>query len=87
MNVNFSSNAWEEYLFWQNNDKKILKKINELLKEISRHPYEGKGKPEALKGDLSSFWSRRIDEKHRIVYRIANNQCEIIQCKGHYGAK
>jgi len=63
----------------------MLKKLNALIKDVLRHPYEGIGKPEALKGDLSGFWNRRIDGKHRIVYRIAEDRCQIVQCRGHYG--
>lgn len=81
----FSSAAWNDYLYWQGQDRRTLKRINELLQDISRNGHEGIGKPEALKGDLSGFWSRRIDEKNRLVYRITGEICEIIQCKGHYG--
>lgn len=84
MNFAFTPQSWDEYIAWQAQDKKITKKINELLKDITRHPYEGIGKPEALKNNLSGFWSRRIDDKHRLVYRIIDDQCQIIQCKGHY---
>lgn len=87
MNVDFTAQSWEEYLTWQQLDKKVVKKINELLREISRQPYEGKGKPEALKGNLSGFWSRRIDDKHRLVYRVIDDCCQIIQCRGHYQDK
>jgi toxin YoeB len=76
--------AWENYLYWQTTDKRILKRINQILKDIDRTPYEGIGKPEPLKGDLSGYWSRRIDEKHRIVYKVENNQMIIIQCGLHY---
>ncbi len=77
--------AWKEYMYWQSQDKKTLKRINLLLKEIARDPYEGTGKPEALKGNLFGFWSRRIDEKNRLVYRIVGEDCQIAQCRGHYG--
>ena len=77
--------AWKEYMYWQSQDKKTLKRINLLLKEIARDPYVGTGKPEALKGNLSGFWSRRIDEKSRLVYRIVGEDCQIAQCRGHYG--
>ena len=76
--------AWAEYLFWQTQDKKTLKRINALIKDIERNPFEGIGKPEPLKGNLSGFWSRRIDDHNRIVYRIVNSDCHIAQCKGHY---
>ncbi|MFC0180456.1 Txe/YoeB family addiction module toxin [Thorsellia kenyensis] len=85
MNIDFTPQSWEEYQNWLTLDKKITKKINSLLKEIVRTPYEGKGKPEALKGNLSGCWSRRIDDKHRLVYRIIEDRCQIIQCFGHYG--
>ena len=76
--------AWTEYLYWQTQDKKTLKRINQLIKDIERNPYEGKGKPEALKGNLAGFWSRRIDEQNRLVYRMQGKDCQIAQCKGHY---
>lgn len=76
--------AWAEYLYWQTQDKKTLKRINQLIKDIERHPFEGIGKPEPLKGALSGFWSRRIDETNRLVYRIRGEDCQIAQCKGHY---
>lgn len=76
--------AWADYLYWQSTDKKMLKRVNQLIKEIERTPFEGIGKPEPLKGNLSGFWSRRIDEKHRLVYRIVGDDCQIAQCKGHY---
>jgi len=80
----WSDEAWNNYLEWQFNDKKILKKINLLIKDIERTPYEGLGKPEPLKDNLSGWWSRRIDEEHRLVYRIKDNSVEIAQCKYHY---
>lgn len=80
----FSASAWEEYLYWQGQDRRTLKRINDLLQDIARNGYGGIGKPEALKGNLSGLWSRRIDEKNRLVYRLAGETCEIIQCKGHY---
>lgn len=83
-NITFTNKAWEEYCYWQIQDKKTLKRINALLEDIIRNEYNGIGKPEPLKENLSGFWSRRIDETNRIVYRISNNQIEIIQCKGHY---
>lgn len=84
MDFRFSAQAWGEYLSWQSEDKKVQKRINELLKDISRQENNGIGKPEALKGNLSGFWSRRITDEHRLVYRIHEGVCEIIQCKGHY---
>ena len=76
--------AWEDYLYWQSQDKKILKKINSLIQDIERHPFEGIGKPEPLKHDLSGYWSRRIDETNRIVYKVDNDVLEISQCRTHY---
>ena len=77
--------AWEDYIYWQQQDKKTLKRINALLKEIERENFKGIGKPEPLKGELSGFWSRRIDDKNRLVYRvIADRDIEIISCSGHY---
>ena len=84
MEFKFSTTAWREYLYWQSKDKKTLRRINELLKDVERGGYEGIGKPEALKEDLSGYWSRRIDDRHRLVYRITGDVCEIIQCIGHY---
>lgn len=79
--------AWEDYLYWQTQDKKTLKKINRLLKDIDRNGYQCIGKPEALSGNLSGFWSVRIDEKNRIVFRIADENLEIAECGSHYGHK
>ena len=76
--------AWEDYLYWQTPDKKTLKRINMLLKDIERGNYDGIGKPEPLKGELSGFWSRRIDETNRFVYRISDGVLEILSCRGHY---
>ncbi len=83
-NISFSNKAWGEYLYWQNQDKKTLKRINILLQYILRNKYEGLGKPEPLKGNLSGLWSRRIDEVNRIVYKISNDEIKIYQCKGLY---
>ena len=82
--ISFTNKAWEEYCFWQKQDKKTLKRINLLLMDIQRNKFEGIGKPEPLKGNLRGFWSRRIDDANRLVYKISNEQIEIIQCKGHY---
>jgi len=76
--------AWEDYVYWQMQDKKTLKRINMLLKDIERGNFEGIGKPEPLKGDLSGLWSRRIDDVNRLVYRIRGEVMEIVSCKGHY---
>ena len=83
MKLSFSKNAWEEYLYWQKIDKKILKKINALIKEIQRTPFEGAGKPESLKHELSGYWSRRIDGAHRIVYQVNENETLIYSCRQH----
>jgi len=85
--LSFTKLAWEDYLYWQGESKRILKRINALLKDIERSPYEGIGKPESLTGDLVGYWSRRIDEKNRIVYRVTEEFIEIEQCKTHYGKK
>lgn len=77
--------AWADYLYWQAQDNKTLKRINLLLQDIDRNGYAGLGKPEPLKGDLTGWWSRRIDDANRIVYRIRDGAIEIIQCGGHYG--
>ena len=79
--------AWEEYLYWQTQDKKTLKKINRLLEDIDRNGYNCSGKAEPLKNNLSGYWSVRIDEQNRIVFRISDGQLEIIQCGTHYGDK
>jgi len=76
--------AWEDYLYWQTQDKKTLKRVNLLLQDISRNGNVGIGKPEPLKGEFSGFWSRRIDETNRLVYRIQGGMIEILSCKGHY---
>lgn len=77
--------AWADYLYWQAQDRRTLKRINLLLSDIDRNGYTGIGKPEPLKGELSGWWSRRIDDANRIVYRIRDNAIELIQCGGHYG--
>ena len=84
MKITFSKNAWDDYISWQNEDKKILKRINNLIKEIQRTPYEGTGRPEPLKYDLSGFWSRRIDHEHRLVYQYMENEVLIYSCRYHY---
>ena len=76
--------AWEDYLYWQQTDKSMLKKINAIIKEIERTPYEGMGKPEPLKHSLAGWWSRRINLEHRIVYKVENNSIVILQCRYHY---
>lgn len=84
MKIIFQEESWDEYLFWQENDKKILKKINELIKDIQRNPFWGLGKPEALKLNLNGYWSRRINQEHRLIYKIENNFVIIVQCRYHY---
>ena len=87
MNKAWQDEAWEDYLYWQTQDKKTLKKINQLLKDIDRSAYEGIGKPEALVGNLAGYWSRRIDDKNRIVYKVQSDQIIIVQCGSHYRDK
>ena len=82
--VTFSQQAWEDYLYWQKQDRKTLERIHLLLKDIDRNGYRGIGKPEPLTGNLRGWWSRRIDDKNRIVYRIKDGRIEIIQCGSHY---
>ena len=85
MNKTWSDIAWDEYLYRQTQDKKTLKRINLLVKDIDRNGYKGIGKPEALSENLAGYWSRRIDDTNRLVYRIKDGKIEIAQCKGHYG--
>ena len=85
--IAFLPKAWEDYLYWQTQDKKTLRRINQLLQDIVRNGNEGIGKPEPLSSDLAGDWSRRIDEKNRLVYRIKNDRIEIVQCRTHYGDK
>jgi toxin YoeB len=80
----FSEHAWEDYLYWQRTDKKMLERINKLIKEIQRSPFEGRGKPESLKHGLAGHWSRRINDEHRIVYRIESDSLLIAQLRYHY---
>ena len=84
MKLVFSDNAWEDYLYWQKTDKKILLRINHLIKEIKRNPFEGIGKPETLKHALSGYWSRRINDEHRIVYKASSDAILIAQLRYHY---
>jgi len=85
MNKVWTDDAWEDYVYWQKQDKKTLKRINQLIQDVDRNGNNGIGKPEALAGNLSGFWSRRIDETNRLVYRIKDGQLEIAQCRSHYG--
>ncbi|MDM1246128.1 Txe/YoeB family addiction module toxin [Acinetobacter sp. R933-2] len=82
--INFTPSAWADYVYWQSQDKKTLKRINSLIKECLREPFEGIGKPEPLLGDLSGLWSRRIDEKNRLVYEITDRAITVVSCRYHY---
>lgn len=84
MKLTFSSTAWENYLYWQQTDNAMLKRINKLIKEIQRNPFEGIGKPEPLKHGLTGYWSRRINDEHRIVYKVSNDSLFIAQLRYHY---
>ena len=87
MNLLWTDAGWEDYLYWQNEDRKILKRINELIKDVNRNGFKGKGKPEPLEGNWKGYWSRRIDSKHRLVYKMENGVITIAQCRSHYGDK
>ena len=82
----FLPEGWEDYLYWQSQDRKTLRRINALIRDIQRDPFEGIGKPEPLKGNYSGWWSRRIDEVNRIVYKVEPGQIVVAQCRTHYGA-
>ncbi len=84
MNLLFTPESWDDYLYWQKNDKKNLRRINELIKDIRRNPFEGIGKPEPLKYQLQGCWSRRIDQEHRLVYEVEEKFIRIIACRYHY---
>ena len=84
MIIIFSEISWNEYVFWQKNDKQKLNKINELIKDISRNPFEGIGKPEPLKFKYTGYWSRRIDEEHRLIYKVEQDEIQIVKCRFHY---
>jgi toxin YoeB len=84
MKVVFLSDAFEQYVHWQDKDRKPLAKLNRLIEECRRHPYEGTGKPEPLKNDYSGWWSRRIDRENRLVYRVEADSLTIVQCRYHY---
>ena len=84
MNKTWSDEGWEDYLYWQTQDRRTLKRVNELIKDIERDPFKGKGKPEPLRYEWQGYWSRRINDKDRIIYRIHNNQLEIAACRSHY---
>lgn len=84
MNVSIRQAAWEHYLFWRATEPALFKKINRLIGECLRHPFEGTGKPEPLKGDFAGWWSRRIDQEHRLVYRVEGETLIVAQCRFHY---
>ncbi|ACB53609.1 putative addiction module toxin, Txe/YoeB [Crocosphaera subtropica ATCC 51142] len=84
MILKWSEQGWEDYLYWQQTDKKIIKRINKLIEDIKRDPFDGLGNPEPLKYNWSGFWSRRIDQEHRLVYAVENNEILIAQCRYHY---
>jgi toxin YoeB len=83
-NITFTTDAWEDYVYWQTQDKKTLRRINDLIRDVQRTPFDGIGKPEPLKGNLSGFWSRRIDEVNRLVYEVSDTEIAIISCRYHY---
>jgi len=84
MKLTFTDEAWDEYLYWQTRDKKILKKINTLIKDVKREPFAGLGKPEPLKHELAGYWSRRITQEHRLVYEVFEESILVVSCRYHY---
>ena len=84
MNKNFTENGWKDYTYWETEDRKTLKRINNLIKDIERNGSDGIGKPEPLTGELSGFWSRRINEKDRLIHQIEGNTIHILACRYHY---
>lgn len=84
MRLVFTHSAWEDYLWYQEQDRQLLKRVNQLIKDTLRSPFEGIGKPEALKADLAGYWSRRINDEHRLVYGVTKNEIVIISCRYHY---
>jgi toxin YoeB len=84
MKITFHAHGWEDYLHWQSQDRKLLQKLNGLIRECQRTPFTGTGKPEPLKGELAGWWSRRIDQEHRLVYRVTDEGLLIAQCRYHY---
>lgn len=84
MKTTFAEQAWVDYLYWQQTDKALLKRINALIEEIKRTPFTGKGKPEPLRHHLTGFWSRRINQEHRLVYRVTDDAVMIVSCRYHY---
>jgi toxin YoeB len=87
LSVRFDPEAWEQYLYWQRQDRKTLERINTLIRICQRDAFRGIGKPEPLRGELSGCWSRRIDDTHRLVYRVTAQQLQIVACRYHYGAR
>ncbi len=84
MNIEFTPSGWRDYLWFQQNDRKLLQRINQLIQESTRTPFAGTGKPEPLKANLSGYWSRRINSEHRLVYRVADTKIVIVSCRFHY---
>jgi toxin YoeB len=84
MRLVFTTRSWDDYLYWQKNDKRMVRRINDLIKDVLREPFEGIGKPEPLKHQLQGLWSRRIDEEHRLVYEIPEDELRVIACRYHY---
>ena len=84
MNLQWTPDGWADYVYWQTEDRKTLRRINKLIKDMLRTPFQGIGKPEPLRYDLSEYWSRRIDDTNRLVYRIKHDTLEILSCRGHY---
>jgi toxin YoeB len=82
--LSWTDDAWEDYVYWQTQDRKTLKRINKLIQDLKRHPFEGIGKPEPLKENLSGYWARRIDEANRLVYAVENSRFTIVSCRYHY---
>lgn len=82
--LKFTDEAWQSYVYWQSQDRKTLKRINDLIRDVQRDPFQGIGKPEPLKGNLCGFWSRRIDETNRLVYAVNNDELVILSCRYHY---
>lgn len=84
MNLSWARTAWDDYLYWQAHDKKILRRINTLIRDIKRSPFDGLGDPEPLRHNWSGYWSRRIDREHRLVYKVENKLIFVAQCRYHY---
>ena len=84
MILSWAENAWDDYLYWQQTDKKILKRVNSLIKDIKRHPLDGIGNPEPLKHHWTGYWSRRVNREHRLVYKVTDESIVIVQCRYHY---